>query len=50
MIVKLESVISEYSTRNKQDEDIPVYSVTNEQGFCTGYFNKDVSSKDRCKC
>ena len=47
MIVKLESVISEYSTRNKQDEDIPVYSVTNEQGFCTGYFNKDVSSKDR---
>lgn len=47
MIVKLKSVISEYSVRNKQDEDISVYSVTNEQGFCTGYFNKDVSSKDR---
>ena len=47
MIVKLGSVISEYSVRNKQDEDIPVYSVTNEQGFCTGYFSKDVSSKDR---
>ena len=47
MIVKLKTVISEYSVRNKQDEDIPVYSVTNEQGFCTGYFNKDVSSKDK---
>ena len=47
MIVKLGTVISEISIRNKQDEDIPVYSVTNDQGFCTGYFNKDVSSKDR---
>lgn len=47
MIVKLGDVISEYSVRNKSDEDIPVYSVTNEQGFCTGYFSKDVSSKDR---
>ena len=47
MIVKLGSVISEYSVRNKQDEDIPVYSVTNEQGFCTGYFSKDVASENR---
>ena len=47
MITKLKSVISEYSVRNKNDDDIPVYSVTNEQGFCTGYFSKDVSSKDR---
>ena len=47
MIVKLGTVISEISVRNKQDEDIPVYSVTNDQGFCTGYFSKDVSSKDR---
>ena len=47
MIVRLGDVISEYSVRNKSDEDIPVYSVTNEQGFCTGYFSKDVSSKDR---
>ncbi|MBQ7975762.1 MAG: restriction endonuclease subunit S, partial [Clostridia bacterium] len=47
MIVKLGSLISEYSVRNKADEDIPVYSVTNEQGFCTGYFSKDVSSQDR---
>ena len=47
MITKLGSVIKEYSVRNKQDEDIPVYSVTNEQGFCTGYFSKEVASKDR---
>ena len=47
MITKLGSVITEYSVRNKSDEDIPVYSVTNEQGFCTGYFSKDVASKDR---
>ena len=47
MITKLGSVITEYSVRNKHDEDIPVYSVTNEQGFCTGYFSKDVASKDR---
>ncbi|MCD8361337.1 MAG: restriction endonuclease subunit S [Lachnospiraceae bacterium] len=47
MKVQLGTMISEYSVRNKNDEDIHVYSVTNEQGFCTGYFNKDVSSKDR---
>ena len=47
MITKLGTLISEYSVRNKLDEDIPVYSVTNEQGFCTGYFSKDVASKDR---
>ena len=47
MMTKLKSIISEYSVRNKNDDDIPVYSVTNEQGFCTGYFSKDVSSKDR---
>lgn len=47
MIERLETEISEYSVRNKKDEDIPVYSVTNDRGFCTGYFSKDVSSKDR---
>ena len=47
MTVKLGSLISEYSVRNKADEDIPVYSVTNEQGFCTGYFSKEVASQDR---
>ena len=46
-MAKLGSFISEYSVRNKNDEDIPVYSVTNEQGFCTGYFSKEVASKDK---
>lgn len=47
MIVKIKEVISEYSVRNKSNEDIPVYSVTNENGFCTGYFSKEVASKDK---
>ena len=47
MITKLGTVITEYSVRNKSKEYIPVYSVTNEQGFCTGYFSKEVASKDR---
>lgn len=47
MITKLGTVISEYSVRNRNGENLPVYSVTNERGFCTGYFSKDVSSKDR---
>lgn len=46
MITKLGTVITEYSVRNKSKENIPVYSVTNEQGFCTGYFSKEVASKD----
>ena len=44
---KLGEFISEYSVKNKTQEDIPVYSVTNDQGFCQGYFDKDVSSKDK---
>ena len=47
MMVKLGDLIKEYSIRNKNDDNIPVYSVTNTKGFCTEYFNKDVSSKDR---
>lgn len=47
MIVKIGDVISEYSVRNKFDENIPVYSVTNEKGFCTGYFSKEVAGKDK---
>ena len=47
MITKLGTVITEYSVRNKSKENIPVYSVTNEQGFCMGYFSKEVASKDR---
>lgn len=45
--VKLSNFISEYSVRNKSGEDIPVYSVTNKEGFCRDYFSKDVASQDR---
>lgn len=47
MRVKLGDYISEYSVRNKLSEDIPVYSVTNTQGFCRDYFGKEVASKDK---
>lgn len=30
-----------------QDADIPVFSVTNSNGFCTEYFSKEVASKDK---
>lgn len=45
--VPLGNYVTEYSVRNKGDEDIPVYSVTNSQRFCTGYFDKEVASKDK---
>jgi type I restriction enzyme S subunit len=41
--------ITGYSVKNKKDEEIPVYSVTNDRGFCTEYFSKDVSGKDKSK-
>ena len=47
MKVRLGDYIQEYSVRNKTDEDIPVYSVTNTQGFCKDYFGKEVASKDK---
>lgn len=47
MKVRLGDYIQEYSVRNKADEDIPVYSVTNTQGFCQDYFGKEVASKDK---
>ena len=47
MKVKLGGYIQEYSLRNKANEDIPVYSVTNTQGFCQDYFGKEVASKDK---
>jgi len=47
MDVRLGDYIQEYSVRNKAEEDIPVYSVTNSEGFCTGYFDKEVASQDR---
>ena len=45
--VKLGDYIKEYKVRNKNSEDIPVYSVTNKQGFCRDYFGKEVASKDK---
>ena len=47
MKVRLGNYIKEYSVRNKKDEDIPVFSVTNTQGFCQDYFGKEVASKDK---
>ncbi len=47
MKARLGDYIQEYSVRNKADEDIPVYSVTNTQGFCRDYFGKEVASKDK---
>ncbi len=44
---RLGDYIQEYSVRNKSGEDIPVYSITNSQGFCRDYFSKEVASKDR---
>lgn len=44
---KLGDFITEYSIKNKSNETIPVYSVTNSQGFCKEYFNKEVASKDK---
>ena len=44
---KLGDYIQEYSERNKDGAKIPVYSVTNSNGFCTEYFSKEVASKDK---
>lgn len=44
---KLGLYIEEYSHRNKLNEDIPVYSVTNSKGFCKEFFNKEVASQDK---
>ena len=43
----LKNYIFEFSEKNKQDLDYPVYSVTNSNGFCVDYFDKDVSSKNK---
>ena len=47
MRARLGDYIQEYSVKNKKDDNIPVYSVTNTQGFCEGYFGKEVASKDK---
>ena len=44
---KLGLYIEEYSQKNKLNEDIPVYSVTNSKGFCKEFFNKEVASQDK---
>ena len=44
---KLGDFISEYSVKNRCNEIIPVYSVTNSQGFCKDYFSKEVASQDK---
>lgn len=47
MRVKLGDFIKEYSVKNKNNEDIPVYSVSNSLGFCKDYFGKEVASKNK---
>ena len=42
---RLGDYIKEYSVKNKAGEDIPVYSVTNSQGFCKEYFSTQVKIK-----
>ena len=44
---KLGDYIEEFSVKNKSNYPYKVYSITNSSGFCTEYFNKDVSSKDK---
>lgn len=44
---KLGDFITEYSVKNRCNETIPVYSVTNSQGFCKEYFSKEVASQDK---
>ena len=44
---RLGDYIKEYSVRNKLDEEIPVYSVTNSNGFCCDYFGKEVASNNK---
>lgn len=44
---KLGDFITEYSVKNKRNETIPVYSVTNSHGFCKEFFSKEVASQDK---
>ena len=45
--VRLGDYIQECLERNKSNFEIPVYSVTNSNGFCTEYFSKEVASKEK---
>ena len=44
---RLGDYLQKYSVKNKKNLDYPVYSVTNSRGFCTEYFNKDVSGANK---
>ena len=43
--VTLGNFVTEYSVRNKNDEDIPVYSVTNSKGFAGSILEKRLPAK-----
>lgn len=44
---KLGKYLEEYTNKNKNNDYYPVYSVTNEKGFCKDFFSKDVSSNNK---
>ena len=46
-MARLGDYIIEYSVKNKENHPYSVYSVTNSNGFCTEYFTKDVSGKNK---
>ncbi len=46
---KLGDYVTEFSQKYDPQLNYPVYSVTNNNGFCTEYFNKDVSGEDKSK-
>ncbi|MBE6521847.1 MAG: hypothetical protein E7Z62_01775 [Thermoplasmata archaeon] len=46
-IVLLKPYVVADNIRNKSDDEIPVYSVTRDRGFCTSFFDKDMSSDDK---
>lgn len=47
MKTTLKGIVKEYSIRNKNNENIRVYSITNSTGFIpsTEYFSKEVLAK-----
>ena len=47
-IKNLADLLVDFTNKNKEDEEIPVYSVTNNEGFTisTDYFSKKVFSKN----
>ena len=46
-IVTLKNHVEAENIHNKNQEDIPVYSVTHDKGFCVNYFSKDVSGENK---